>query len=124
MKIIKTRWSIATVNSGWIGVDLDGTLAHYDEWRGIEHVGKPIPRMLARVKAWIADGRQVKIFTARAGQPEALPYIQAWLDTHGLGELEITNVKDFKMAELWDDRCVQIVPNTGRSIEDVLLNGK
>ena len=26
---------------GWIGVDLDGTLAHYDKWRGVEHVGDP-----------------------------------------------------------------------------------
>ena len=24
---------------GWIGVDLDGTLAQYDHWRGIEHIG-------------------------------------------------------------------------------------
>ena len=39
--------------SGWIGVDLDGTLAHYDGWKGIEHVGPPIPAMLARVKYWL-----------------------------------------------------------------------
>ena len=31
--------------SGWIGVDLDGTLAFYDMWRGMEHIGKPIPAM-------------------------------------------------------------------------------
>ncbi len=28
-------------------------------------------------------------------------------------ELEITNVKDFGMIELWDDRAVQVIPNTG-----------
>ena len=38
---------------GWIGVDLDGTLAHYDKWRGVEHIGKPVPVMLERVKKWL-----------------------------------------------------------------------
>jgi hypothetical protein len=33
---------------GWIGVDLDGTLAHYDGWKGIDHIGEPIkPRGLS-----------------------------------------------------------------------------
>lgn len=26
----------------WIGVDLDGTLAEYNNWISIEHIGKPI----------------------------------------------------------------------------------
>jgi len=34
----------------WIGVDLDGTLAKYGEWRGVEHIGEPIPPMVDRVK--------------------------------------------------------------------------
>jgi len=24
----------------WIGVDLDGTLATYDMWRGLDHIGE------------------------------------------------------------------------------------
>lgn len=44
-------------NNGWYAVDLDGTLAHYDHWRGNDHVGEPIPRMLARVKQWLAEGK-------------------------------------------------------------------
>jgi hypothetical protein len=35
-----------------IGVDLDGTLAKYGEWRGVEHIGEPIPPMVDRVKGW------------------------------------------------------------------------
>jgi len=42
----------------WIGVDLDGTLAEYGDWIGIEHIGKPIPLMIARVKSWIAEGKK------------------------------------------------------------------
>lgn len=99
--------------NGWIGVDLDGTLAHYDGWKGADHIGLPIPDMLRRVREWVAAGRKVKIFTARACVPEQCEPIRAWLAVHGL-ELEITNVKDFHMVELWDDRAVQVIPNTGR----------
>ena len=55
----------------------------------------------------------MKIFTARCSVPEQLAPVAAWLEKHGLGGLEITNVKDFKMIELWDDRCVQVITNTG-----------
>jgi len=98
----------------WIGVDLDGTLAEYNDWTGIEHIGKPILPMVERVKDWIAEGKQVKIFTARVthGQ-EAIQYIHEWLIVQGLPALDVTNVKDFDMVELWDDRCVSVITNTG-----------
>lgn len=99
--------------SGWIGVDLDGTLAHYTGWRGAEHIGDPIPAMVDRVKAWMAEGVTVKIFTARACVPEQVPFISEWLKKHGMAGLEVTNVKDFGMVELWDDRSVRVVTNTG-----------
>ncbi len=102
--------------SGWIGVDLDGTLAEYNGWRGMEHVGKPIPLMMDRVRNWLDQGITVKIFTARAGIPEQVPYIKKWLKDNGLPELDITNVKDFAMIELWDDRCIQVEINTGKII--------
>lgn len=99
----------------WIGVDLDGTLARYDGWRGLEHIGTPVPVMLARVRHWLAEGYTVKIFTARAGEGDAgiLP-VKKWLADNGLPELEVTNRKDFAMIEFWDDRAVQVVANTGK----------
>lgn len=100
----------------WIGVDLDGTLAHYDGWRGNNHIGKPVPAMLARVQDWIAQGYKVKIFTARASVPALIPPIEKWLKKHGLEGLEITNLKDMDMIELWDDRSVQVVMNTGNPV--------
>lgn len=102
--------------NGWIGVDLDGTLAHYDGWKGIEHIGPPIPAMMERLKRWLSEGRRVKIFTARVSEPEAMIHVRAWLHQHEIGHLEITNVKDFGMLELWDDRCVQVRPNTGEPV--------
>lgn len=103
--------------SGWIGVDLDGTLARYDGWKGVEHIGEPIPLMAERVRSWIAQDVTVKIFTARACTEEAIRPIKDWCFKHFGTELEITNQKDFGMVELWDDRCIQVEPNTGRRID-------
>jgi hypothetical protein len=100
--------------AGWIGVDLDGTLAEYRGWNGPNDIGAPIPAMIERVKRWLAAGREVRIFTARACIPEQIPPVKAWLKKHGLPDLEVTNQKDFGMVELWDDRCVTVETNTGR----------
>lgn len=98
----------------WIGVDLDGTLAFYDSWRGFEHIGEPVPVMMARVRHWLNSGYHVKIFTARASNPEkGIPPVVRWLEKNGLPPLEVTNCKDFGMIELWDDRAVQVVYNSG-----------
>jgi len=112
--------------SGWIGVDLDGTLAHYDEWRGAQHVGDPVPAMVERVKRWMAEGYAVKIFTARVshdGSPrrlneaiEARHAIELWCAQHIGQTLPVTCTKDYAMIELWDDRAVQVRPNTGEPI--------
>lgn len=104
----------------WIGVDLDGTLSLYDHWRGPNHVGEPIMPMLERVKKWVQEGKRVKIFTARAAPSGDPDYdknvrlaIHSWLLHWDLPPLEITCQKDFGMVELWDDRAVALVTNTG-----------
>lgn len=103
---------------GWIGVDLDATLAAYSSWRGPTHIGPPIMPMLSRVKGWLAEGWEVRIFTARAGDPDpaVIPAIKAWCREHVGVELEVTNVKDYQMVELWDDRAVQVEKNTGEPL--------
>lgn len=97
----------------WIGVDLDGTLARADSWEGITHIGDPIPLMLRRVRIWVEKGMTVKILTARACDPAGIAATQAWLVSHGLPALEVTDRKDFGMIELWDDRAIQVVHNSG-----------
>ena len=76
--------------SGWIAVDLDGTLAEYGGWKGPDHIGEPVPAMAFRVRQWLADGRDVRIFTARAGVPEQVPPIQAWCERHFGRALPVT----------------------------------
>jgi len=102
--------------SPWIGVDLDGTLARDLGSARYDQIGSPIEPMLVRVKRWIAEGRTVKIFTARASSPRQVAAIKEWLVSWGLPELEVTNVKDLQMIELWDDRCVQVTTNLGEPV--------
>ena len=93
----------------WSGVDLDGTLAYYDEYRGDEHVGKPIAPMVGKVKGWIKAGYEVRIFTARAPHPA----IRKWCNEHIGKVLQITNKKDSGMIALYDDRAVGVKRNEG-----------
>jgi hypothetical protein len=123
---------------GWIGVDLDGTLAHYDGWRD-GSIGKPIQVMVERVRGWLAQGKDVRIFTARVGpqhsverphtdppcapcedQAHQVAFIEDWCREQFGRALPITATKDLGMIELWDDRAVQVVPNTGIPVTDIV----
>ena len=108
---------------GWIGVDLDGTLAEYHGWEGPSHIGAPVPAMVNRVRRWLDEDQDVRIFTARISGdsgPAQLARIYStiyeWCKEHLGTVLPITNVKDFQMIELWDNRCVQVEENTGRAL--------
>ena len=107
-------------SKGWIGVDLDGTLAEYHGWRADGSIGPPVPAMVERVKDWLAEGKDIRIFTARMSLPDGtqrlwqLLLIEEWCLEHLGKELPVTYKKDMQMIELWDDRCVRVIPNTGR----------
>lgn len=103
------------MSNGWYGVDFDGTLSTYDYWRGIDHVGEPIWPMIRRVRQWLDEGKEVRIFTARCAGPEdCKPAIEAFCLKY-IGEvLPITNIKDFGLIKLYDDRAVGVEFNTGR----------
>lgn len=121
--------------SQWIWVDLDGTLAHFKEmveWDG--SIGDPIPEMVQRVKRWLAAGMDVRIMTARVAAVDGITdgpravdeqqrLVRAWCLEHIGVELPVTAQKDYYMQELWDDRVVQVVPNTGRPLRDLIEEG-
>lgn len=98
-------------------VDLDGTLAHWDESEEYDpsKIGKAVPEMLDRVKGWLKDGKKVSIFTARVGESGAYPHIKKWLRDNGLpDDMEVTNIKRPHFARFHDDRAVAIQRNTGK----------
>ena len=115
---------------GWIGVDLDGTLAVHEPGEYDGSIGRPIKPMVERVKKWLKDGKEVKIMTARAWNPTGPPYlnpntegqkqaIKDWCVEH-IGEaLPITCQKDYRMIELWDDRAIQVERNTGKPVAQI-----
>lgn len=116
--------------SGWIAVDLDGTLAEYHGCPKDGSIGAPVPEMVERVNGWLAEGLEVRIFTARVwpigtlhsvcetGDRVVDAYkqyacIEAWCRCVFGVALPITCVKDYGMIQLWDDRVVQVKINTG-----------
>lgn len=117
---------------GWIGVDLDGTLAEYENQDPYDHrrIGKPIPLMVARVQEWIRNGLEVKVMTARVNPvdwekfgkngiavvSESMEAIRKWCLEYIGCYLDVTCSKDYRMLELWDDRAIRVECNTGRVI--------
>ncbi|MDB6124820.1 MAG: hypothetical protein JWQ71_3813 [Pedosphaera sp.] len=111
----------------WVGVDLDGTLSSTDNPGHFEPpypLGEPVLAMLEMVKSLLVAGVTVKIFSARACEPENIPIIQDWAVKHGLGKLEVTNQKDFNLIRFYDDRAIQICPNRGVSVAAVMGGAK
>lgn len=117
--------------NGWIGFDLDGTLAEYHGWVDNATIGKPIKSTVDKLKEHLANGDVVRIFTARyygiglldvergyaLTEEDVCGPIRAWCREHIGRELEITNVKDFAMIMLYDDRCVSVQANTGLMLD-------
>ena len=113
---------------GWVGVDWDGTLREYHGWVGPDHSGAPIPAMVEAVKAWLAQGIDVRIFTARVwedGTDERkatarlarLHIVKECVAMFGQ-PLAVTCVKDYGMVALYDDRAVRVKTNTGEIMDD------
>ena len=128
---------------GWYGFDLDGTLAVYDKWKGIDHIGEPVKPMVDLIRKMHDDGKVVKILTARIAPHKledgtvgesyitvpdgeggvtrtyAHQFINDWCHFN-LGFIpEIVYQKDHLMLELYDDRVKQVVPNEGLLVEDL-----
>ena len=113
----------------WVGVDLDGCLAEYHG--DPLTIGKPVPKMMRRVKRLLKAGKEVRIFTARvyygperSGLASAnckwvrnqRRLIRDWTIKHVGKELKATCIKDFLMEYLYDDRARQVVFNTGELV--------
>jgi hypothetical protein len=113
---------------GWVGIDLDGTLAEYYGWVAPDVIGDPIMPMVKRVTQLLEMGVDVRIFTARGSINDedrsiAYPAIERWCLKHIGMVLPITNVKDIKCLLIYDDRAVQVERNTGvllGSVEKVM----
>lgn len=115
---------VRVTHNGWIGVDLDGTLSTHEQGLNVnKEIGEPVTLMVQRVKAWLREGWEVRVVTARVSSrlPQEFrdaqrKLISAWTRLNIGEDLVATSEKDFNMLELWDDRARQVEHNTGRII--------
>lgn len=105
-----------------IAVDLDGTLAQYDGWKGIDHIGCVIPEVANAMERAQAEGAEVHLFTARVSDPEdaaeAHQVISKWAEANHFNFASITAVKHKFFTEFWDDRAIQVIKNKGIFVID------
>jgi hypothetical protein len=108
---------------GWVGFDLDKTTALYMGWKGATHIGAPIAKTIERIKAYLAAGVEVRIFTARMSDPserarqEIAEAVAAYTLEHVGVALKATCIKDYDCVRIYDDIARQVVPNTGIVVE-------
>jgi len=110
-----------------ICVDLDGVLAQYDEWKGLEHIGEPIDGARDFLIALCANTFEILIYTTRtnpAVNTEESKYdlalrIHNWLAEnkmpyHGV---YVGPGKPIALAYI-DDRAVSCVPRKEGTKDD------
>ena len=108
-------------------VDFDATIAEYDVGGPfVETLGAPIEMMVRRVKAWLAQDIEVVILTARVhpchGEESAERFkeqIREWCRINVGRELEVTHEKHPRFSEIWDDKAISVIPNTGLRVDGV-----
>jgi hypothetical protein len=112
-----------------VAVDLDATLATYEGWRGIQHIGDPRPgaanflRRLREVSRVVVFTTRCKEYppgtgTERGHEPDRSTvevlagHVTGWLDRHELPYDEVyTGQGKPVFAAIVDDRAVPIPPN-------------
>lgn len=108
-----------------VAFDLDGTLAQSigNDYKDPAHIGPPIAPMVAALCKCLKAGYDVVIFTARVDpqRPEyaaaATAAIKRWCLRHIGREFPVTAIKSFQMVAFYDDKAIQIVPNTGKRVD-------
>ena len=121
-----------TTEQKWIGFDLDGTLALYDGWKGNQHIGEPIPKIVAIAKELHSKGERIKIFTARvspkswgeATLKDIQEAIWKWCDRNLGFRPEITCEKDRWMLDFYDDRCHEVIKNSGELLNSTIKEAR
>lgn len=108
--------------TGWIGVDLDGTLAR--DMGEYHYVGPPVALMVERVKRYLTQGYEVRVVTARVApewdQAEAQrQMIESWCEEHIGQRLTVQAHKTGSMIRLYDDRAVGVIANQGHLAHEI-----
>jgi len=100
-------------------VDLDGTLAKFDEWQGVDHFGDPFPGAVEFTKK-LSDFFDVCIYTCRCNEKINPPEksnllknrVRDWLDEHGFVYSHIYAEQGKPIAHAYiDDKGISCQPD-------------
>ena len=102
-----------------IAVDLDGTIAEYDGWKGVGNIGVPISKVERVLRELKRRGWYILVFTCRLNGKntklgrvdiieENKQHIENWFKAYGVPYDEITlNVEGKPFAHVYlDDRAI------------------
>jgi hypothetical protein len=101
-------------------VDLDGVLARYDKWKGIDHIGDPVPGALEFVRQ-LSRVAEIIVFTSRCAQdvlegsrvtpPQLRIRVIEWLEKNKFPYTDVyTGQGKPRAAAFIDDRAVHCNP--------------
>jgi len=106
-----------------IAVDLDGTLAAYDGWRGLEHIGEPLPGAVKAMWALYQAGCELVIYTCRCGNNGRGEFaggvsvqrwaevVADWLLQHDFPPMHLHVDGGKPFADVYvDDRALRVAP--------------
>ena len=103
-----------------VAVDLDGVLARYYGWRGVDHIGEPLPGAVDFTKR-LSEWAHVLVFTCRVnarlqsvpdqGIDDLYYKVMNWLKKHEFkyNEIYVGQGKPLAVAYI-DDRAVPCTP--------------
>lgn len=109
-------------------VDLDGVLAQYDKWKGVDHFGDPVPGALEFAKE-LSKFANITVFTSRCAQdvlegsritPGQLRIkVIDWLEKHKFPYADVyTGQGKPRAAAFIDDRAVHCDPQNDEGAFD------
>jgi hypothetical protein len=123
-----------------IAIDLDGTLARYDGWKGLDKIGDPLPGAVEMVNALVReepDGawdNEVIVFTTRTNplvnlEPDwkLRERIEKWLEHWGFSDkIKVYAGPGKPLADLYiDDRAFYHPTNQAWTMREVrAINGR
>jgi len=115
-----------------VAVDLDGTLAQYDGWKGIDHIGDPLPGAKEFLTALKDKGYSIEIYTTRCNSHvnnqtahHLAQRIYEWLRKHGLDDWPKVGVyarQGKPLADAYvDDKAVPCCPQENENAYEEAL---
>lgn len=105
--------------------DLNGTLVFHEKGtpvfdaEGRFIIGKPVNRMVRRIRRMLSEGMKIKIMSGSVGlggnkAETAERTIKDWCKEHLGRELEVTATITPRCLGIFNDKAIPIVRNTGR----------